>query len=128
MEKKKTVCTVFYDGSCPLCKREIDLYSKLDKKNTINWADVSSSKTSIPQGFSRRKLLSRIHLVDDNGNFFIGASAFFFIWNHLPGWKFLGRLKDSKLFFNFAALLYEVFLIIRPIIQFPFRIYDRMFK
>ncbi len=78
MNKKNPSCKVFFDGSCPLCAREISLYSKLDKDDEIEWVDVSQPEPATPVGITRERLLSRIHLLDSEGKLQIGASAFFF--------------------------------------------------
>ena len=128
MKKNTPTCKVFYDGSCPLCKREIRLYSKLDKNKEIEWFDVSKTKFPIPVDVSRDKLLSRIHLLDSDGRLQIGASAFFYIWKKLPGWRWLGNLKKNKLIFQLAVVFYEIFLLLRPVIQLPFKIFDHFFS
>ncbi len=128
MKSKTSSCKVFYDGSCPLCKREISLYSRLDKEKEIEWLDVSQSETFIPDGMTRDRLLSRIHLLDSEGKLQIGASAFFLIWKKIPGWKWLGNMKKYKFVFHSAELIYEIFLIVRPLIQLPFKFYDRFVR
>jgi len=128
MNKKNPSCKVFFDGSCPLCAREISLYSKLDKDDEIEWVDVSQPEPATPVGITRERLLSRIHLLDSEGKLQIGASAFFFIWKKLPGWRWLGNLEKNKLIFFLAQIFYEIFLLVRPLIQIPFKIFDRLFR
>ncbi len=36
---------VYFDGACPLCRREISLYRKLDKEGVISWVDVANCRT-----------------------------------------------------------------------------------
>ncbi len=127
MKENNTSCKVFYDGSCPLCKREIQLYSKLDKEKEIEWFDVSKPESSIPVDVPRDQLLSRIHLLDSEGSLQVGAAAFFYIWKKIPGWRWLGNLKKNKFVFIMAEVFYEVFLLLRPFLQLPFKIYDRFF-
>ena len=127
MNKKNPSCKVFFDGSCPLCAREISLYSKLDKDDEIEWVDVSQPEPATPVDITRERLLSRIHLLDSEGKLQIGASAFFFIWKKLPGWRWLGNLEKNKLIFFLAQIFYEIFLLVRPLIQIPFKIFDRLF-
>ena len=127
MNKKNPSCKVFFDGSCPLCAREINLYSKLDKDDEIEWVDVSQPEPATPVGITRERLLSRIHLLDSEGKLQIGASAFFFIWKKLPGWRWLGNLEKNKLIFFLAQIFYEIFLLVRPLIQIPFKMFDRLF-
>ena len=127
MNKKNPSCKVFFDGSCPLCAREISLYSKLDKDDKIEWVDVSQPEPATPVGITRERLLSRIHLLDSEGKLQIGASAFFFIWKKLPGWRWLGNLEKNKLIFFLAQIFYEIFLLVRPLIQIPFKMFDRLF-
>ncbi len=38
--------TVFFDGSCPLCRWEISLYQRAVPTPPIEWVDVSDSKLS----------------------------------------------------------------------------------
>ena len=42
--------TVYYDGACPLCRREIDFYRRRETDTPIDWVDVSraSSETVAP--------------------------------------------------------------------------------
>ena len=127
MNKKPPSCKVFFDGSCPLCAREINLYSKLDKNDEIEWVDVSLPDPQTPNGITRERLLSRIHLQDSDGKLQVGASAFFVIWKKLPGWSWLGNLEKNKIIFRSAQIFYELFLLVRPLIQLPFKIFDRFF-
>ena len=39
--KEDQEITVFYDGKCPLCRREIDFYKLKDKRAVIAWFDIS---------------------------------------------------------------------------------------
>lgn len=43
--------TDFFDGSCPLCRREIALYRDLPSTLHIHWVDVSTP-TTLPCGLS----------------------------------------------------------------------------
>ena len=31
---------VFYDGGCPLCRREIAHYQRIDRERRIQWTDI----------------------------------------------------------------------------------------
>ena len=33
--------TIYYDGSCPLCRREIAFYRRLRATMRLDWVDVS---------------------------------------------------------------------------------------
>ena len=38
---------VFYDGNCPICKREIELYKQLNKNKSIAWYNIYSDKKAL---------------------------------------------------------------------------------
>ena len=49
--------TVWYDGGCPLCLREIALFRSLDKKGAIQFVDLTLPGTFCPLD---RKFMLRI--------------------------------------------------------------------
>lgn len=83
---------VWYDGSCPLCRREISVYQGQRSSKPIVWLDVSNDQYAIPAGFDRVELLKRFHVQSPSGQVASGAAAFVSIWSELPGWRNLARL------------------------------------
>ena len=54
---------VFYDGSCPICAREMGYYQKIAPSEQIQWVNVSSCKESVlPSGLTREAALARFHV------------------------------------------------------------------
>ena len=102
---------VFYDGSCPLCRREISLMRGLDKDGRIEFADVSAGEVGV--GVDRAQLLARFHVRED-GELKSGAEAFAAMWRAIPALRPLG-LESA----------YKVFLRIRPSLQKAFRRWER---
>ena len=96
--------TVFYDGGCPLCRREINLYKRLQDKHLgpalgnarqedfIDFYNIYE-KPVHPE-LTRRKVSyvdtqKRIHVLTADGEIVHGFSAFLEIWRRLPYWKHL---------------------------------------
>ncbi len=59
--------TVYFDGACPLCRREIALMRRLDRRGAIDFVDVSDAATTCP--IDRAALLARFH-ASENGRSF----------------------------------------------------------
>ena len=114
IEKNKT--EVYFDGACPLCKREISLYKRLDKAEAINWVDVSTQRPEL-SGMDKNVLLKRFHIKKNNGRIYSGAKAFFELWSEIPGWKWLGKFGKYQFVVNFAEIVYIIFLKVRPLMQ-----------
>lgn len=73
--------TLFYDGQCPLCAKEIATLKKLEKGNLV-FADVHAqddSKGMLPE---REALLRRLHLLTGDGDWVIGLNATVRAWSH----------------------------------------------
>jgi predicted DCC family thiol-disulfide oxidoreductase YuxK len=73
--------TLFYDGQCPLCAREIATLKKLETGNLI-FADVhvqENRKGLLPD---REALLRRLHLLTSEGEWVIGLHATVRAWSH----------------------------------------------
>lgn len=109
--------TVLYDGACPLCRREIGIYSGLRPNVPVCFADVSDASQPLPPGTTREQLMARFHVRSQDGQMLSGAPAFLALWAALPGWRWLaraGRLPGATLAMERT---YCVFLRWRPALQ-----------
>lgn len=88
--------TVFFDGGCPLCRREIEHYRKLTARKPIQWIDITQPDAPLGAfGVEREMAMRRFHVLDDSGHFFIGAHGFVTLWAQLPYYRFLALVIRS---------------------------------
>jgi predicted DCC family thiol-disulfide oxidoreductase YuxK len=110
--------TVFYDGSCPLCAKEIGIYQRANGGKDVNWCDVSgSAPEALPPGLSQQQAMARFHIKGADDTVYSGGRAFIQLWLSLPGWRWLGRLMSIGPLPAIAELAYRGFLPIRPYLQ-----------
>jgi predicted DCC family thiol-disulfide oxidoreductase YuxK len=106
--------TVFYDGACPLCRREIAFYQGLDRGQRLQWRDVSQT-AECPDGYCQTDLLARFHVMTDAGRMLSGAQAFAAVWRALPApWPLLGRVAQWPVIDWLLEGAYRLFLRLRP--------------
>jgi predicted DCC family thiol-disulfide oxidoreductase YuxK len=108
--------TVFYDGSCPLCRREIGLYGRSAGADAIAWCDVSGG-ASLPDGLTAEQAMARFHVRGTAGELASGAKAFIVLWLSLPRWRWLGRLASVPPMPLVLEAIYRLFLRVRPLFQ-----------
>ena len=106
--------TVMFDGSCPLCQREIGVYQSLTPLQPVAWMDVSAVDLT-PE--ARARLMARFHVQPSEGPMLSGAAAFVALWLTLPGWRWLGRLGRLPWMTPLMEVAYRAFLKIRPGLQ-----------
>lgn len=122
------VLTVFFDGSCPLCQREIALYRRLPSLQPIEWWDVSRGPACAPgglppgnafadAGLSCETAMQRFHVRTAQGQLLSGASAFSVLWRCFKGWRVLGWAIALPPMSWLAELAYRAFLLVRPRMQ-----------
>ena len=110
--------TVYYDGSCPLCYKEIKFYRTMAGAGNVTWFDLSTSSASYPTtGLSREAALRRFHVRTADGALLNGAAAFAHLWLNLRGWRLLGVITGHRVVLPFAEVAYRLFLLIRPAMQ-----------
>ena len=63
---------VWYDGGCPLCRREIALMRRLDRRDAIMFVDIADTNAACP--IDRAALLARFHALE-GGEMLSGAAA-----------------------------------------------------
>lgn len=108
--------TVYFDGSCPLCRREISLYQGLPSKQLLHWVDVSTP-TALPCGLTCELAMRRFHVRDAQGRLYSGAEAFSVLWRCFAGWRVLGWMTAAPPFSWLAEAAYRLFLPVRPRLQ-----------
>ena len=105
---------VWFDGNCPLCRREIALLRRLDRRGAIVFTDVATGQGSCP--LDRALLLSRFHARED-GRMVSGAEAFAAMWRAIPVLAPLGYLAKNRRVLAVMERLYLTFLKVRPMLQ-----------
>ena len=106
--------TVWHDGSCPLCRREIGLMRRLDRRGSITFVDVIGAQAC---PLDRADLLARFHAREDGGPLLSGAAAFAAMWRAVPLLRPLGLLARNAAVLASMERLYVRFLRVRPRLQ-----------
>ena len=95
--KNENTIDIYYNNSCTICKREIEIY----KSRSI---DIVYNDSSLLEDKYNR----RIHAYQD-GIEYVGAKAFILIWKNTKGFKWLSYLLDNKICIFIMNLFYEPF-------------------
>ena len=102
--------TVFYDGKCGLCRREIGHYQKIASVIDFQWVDITEDKEELAKaGLTFETALRRMHAQDHHGVLYKGVDAFILIWKHLPRWKYLAPLMALPMIKPIADFAYNHF-------------------
>lgn len=111
--------TVFFDGSCPLCRREIGFYRDRTPKGAIAWRDISDLPpgAEVVPGLDAKAAMARFHALDESGRLLSGASAFAAMWRQVPGFRTAGRMAGLWGIRHVLGALYRAFLVVRPAVQ-----------
>lgn len=108
--------TVYFDGSCPLCIREIGYYQRRSGADQIDWVDVSEG-TFCTVDLSCTAAMAKFHVRGADGTLYGGGEAFARLWRELPAFQWLGRLFVLPGFRHALNVGYKLFLPLRPSLQ-----------
>lgn len=107
---------VWFDGSCPLCRREIALMRWLDRRRAIRFIDVSLDHQGGECPLDQTELLARFH-ARESGRLVSGAEAFAAMWRAIPVLRPLGLVAKNRLVLGLLERMYLGFLRFRPKLQ-----------
>jgi predicted DCC family thiol-disulfide oxidoreductase YuxK len=114
--------TVFYDGSCPLCQREIGFYRGQAGAADVAWVDVSTCPAgAVASDLTQQAAMQRFHVRRSDGTLVSGAAAFAELWLTLPRWRWAGRIAKLPVVSTVLEGAYRAFLPVRPYLQRWFR-------
>jgi predicted DCC family thiol-disulfide oxidoreductase YuxK len=112
---RSTTCTVYFDGACPVCRREIAHYRRQRGSESVAWVDASScDEAELGPGLDRSVVLSRFHVRNADGTLASGAAAFVAIWRCLPAFSWIAALASSRPVLALLEAGYSTFLRLRP--------------
>lgn len=118
-DAQATAC-VWFDGACPLCRREVEAYRHAEGGAALHWIDASACPAPLlPPGVAREAALARLHVQEADGRVLSGAAAFVAIWQRLPALRWGVRAAQWPGVLPVLELAYRVFLRVRPLWRRP---------
>ena len=104
-------CTVLYNGSCPICSREVGIYQAEAARSSamVAFRDVTASDAEgelASLGLTPDAAARRFHVLQ-GGQMIGGIDAFVALWAVLPRWQWLARIVGSRPVRPVAALVYD---------------------
>jgi predicted DCC family thiol-disulfide oxidoreductase YuxK len=87
--------TVFYNGTCPACRRSIERYqaASAGRSRLIAWCDAAAAPWALKRWHVEPgAAVLHLHVVDADGGLLAGAAALARLWRELPGYRWAGLL------------------------------------
>ncbi len=89
--------TVFFDGLCPICSREVRLYRRLDRSKNIEWRDLNDGPATLAgETFSHEAAMTLLHVKDNAGRLHVGIDAHLCMWDQLPFFRVLAGVIGRR--------------------------------
>ena len=62
--------TIFFDGGCPLCKREVEFLQSRNQKGFLRFIDIDCSDLplDLKYGITYKQAMERIHALKSDGS------------------------------------------------------------
>ena len=111
--KTQSPLTVYYDGACPVCSREIGFYARRTG-GTVSYCNVAAEGRPEPD-LDREQALQRFHVRLPDGTLVSGAAAFLALWRQTPGFRLPARLLSARPIVAALDVAYGGFLRIRRV-------------
>lgn len=108
--------TVYYDGLCPVCGREVAVYRRLAAPGAVVWRDLAGDPHVLQyEPFGLETALALLHVRDADGALHVGLPAHLVLWERLPGLRRLARgLRRCAFARHLFERLYLAFTARRP--------------
>ena len=102
--------TMFYDGGCPLCSREVAHYRRIDVNDNVHWLDINAEPESLEKhSLGYAAAMKHLHVLNTKGEIVRGAYAFHALWQALPRYRVLAILVSFPGFLWLMDKVYSKF-------------------
>jgi len=108
-----TLC-VFYDGKCPLCKKEIKRYQALisdeSGHQTIDWIDINENQEALKnECINYDDAMRLIHIKDGTGMHQVGLEGMLTLWDKISYYRVVSHLiRKFPALYPFLSKSYEL--------------------
>ncbi len=110
--------SIYYDGMCPVCSKEINHYKKKEKSHLLRFVDIASPTFDArSEGLNPEGIHKRFHVKTKDGEILDGVDAFQRIWQVLDIFKVLDSLVRFPLTRPFFDMGYILFAKVRPYLR-----------
>ena len=108
--------TLYFDGGCPVCTREIGFYLRRRGGERIHWVNLAQCEDSaLGTDLSREAATARLHARWPDGHLVSGARAFAALWQTLSALRLAGRVAALPGIVHGLEWGYRGFLKVRPL-------------
>lgn len=107
--------TVYFDGLCKLCSKEINHYKKQKGSHQIHFIDICSGHFDAKKEGLDPYLVHKImHVRRADGTMATRVDAFIEIWKYLPRYYFLAQWSQNSILKKIMEFGYSGFTVVRP--------------
>jgi predicted DCC family thiol-disulfide oxidoreductase YuxK len=106
--------TIYYDGLCPLCSREMAHYRKRVTGDSVQFVDITEPNFDAAAAGVDPARVHRLMHVKLDGEMRVGLDAFIAIWDAVPGYRWLARTARLPGVYLLMSIVYHVFAWVRP--------------
>jgi predicted DCC family thiol-disulfide oxidoreductase YuxK len=109
MSNKKCT-TLYYDGECPLCSREIAHYQKNNEQGDLAFKDITSEEfDQQAEGLSNHDVMGVFHIKTADGEILQGVNAFLHLWQGMNYYRRLVPILKLPIIRQLLELAYKIF-------------------
>jgi len=107
--------SVYYDGACHLCSREIEHYMKKETGGRVRYVDIAAPGfNAAAEGLDRERVQREMHVKLASGEIKTAVQAFVHLWQVLPGYGWAAKLASNPVILPVLSAGYHVFARLRP--------------
>lgn len=107
--------SIYFDGLCQLCSREIEHYRRQKGSEKFNFVDITAADFNpFEEGLDPVKVHQVMHVKNSEGELKTGLEAFITIWDHLPKYQCAARWARKPALRKVLETGYSGFALVRP--------------
>lgn len=102
--------SVYFDGKCGLCSKEIRYYQRIAPQGIFDWHDIATDPAPLAAlHIDQEAALRALHARDKTGKIHQGVDAFILIWHQLGWWRLLSYLLRLPVIHALSRVAYQRF-------------------